>query len=151
MIRKIFERLTGIDKIRSAAIEDAKEAIAAAKEAKAIAIEAETAAEFAIQKEITANLTPKERATALGQPWVSVVDTKVNFENPRNGFFELDWNDQFILQLKQTGYGFDGDLDEQIVDRWFRELALTMLENEDEEPIVHAGSVKVALTPDRES
>jgi hypothetical protein len=27
-----------------------------------------------------------------------------------------------VLQLKQAGYGFDGDADEEIVDRWFRGL-----------------------------
>ena len=29
--------------------------------------------------------------------------------------------------MKQAGYGFDGDPDEQIVDRWFRDLAGNML------------------------
>jgi hypothetical protein len=28
----------------------------------------------------------------------------------------------FIVQLKQQGYGYDGDPDEEIVDRWFKEL-----------------------------
>ena len=25
-------------------------------------------------------------------------------DNPRNGFFELDWNDEFVNMLKQNGY-----------------------------------------------
>ena len=29
--------------------------------------------------------------------------------------------------MKQAGYGFDGDPDEEIVDRWFRDLAQNML------------------------
>jgi hypothetical protein len=33
------------------------------------------------------------------------LDTHVNKENVRNGFFELDWNDEFVVQLKQAGYG----------------------------------------------
>ena len=38
----------------------------------------------------------KEEATKNKQPWVGVLDTKVNPENIRNGFFELDWNNEFI-------------------------------------------------------
>jgi hypothetical protein len=36
----------------------------------------------------------------------------------------------FIVQLKQAGYGFDGDPDEQIVDRWFRDLYSSMIQGE---------------------
>jgi hypothetical protein len=82
------------------------------------------------EDERIAKLAPKERATARGEPWVSVLDTKVNKDNPRNGFFELDWNDLFIVQLKQAGYGYDGDPDEQIVDRWFRDLYSSMIQGE---------------------
>jgi hypothetical protein len=49
-----------------------------------------------------------------------VIDTKVNPENPRNGFFELDWNEYFIVQLKEAGYY--GESDEEIADRWFQDL-----------------------------
>jgi len=94
--------------------------LAAAELAMNTAKEAEKAAELA-------KSSPKERATARGEPYVSVLDTHVNKDNVRNGFFELDWNDMFIVQLKEAGYGYDGDPDEQIVDRWFRDLAGNML------------------------
>ena len=84
------------------------------------------AAELAKQAEETAKLSPKERATRKGEPWVSVLDTHVNKDNIRNGFFELDWNPQFVLQLKQAGYGAEGDPDEEIVDRWFRDIVYNM-------------------------
>ena len=45
----------------------------------------------------------KEEATKEGKPWVGVLDTKVNPENIRNGFFELDWNNVFIEQLLDAG------------------------------------------------
>ena len=77
--------------------------------------------------EVQAKLTPKERATARGESWVAVLDTKVNPDNVRNGFFELDWNDNFITELKKAGYGFDNDPEEEIVDRWFRDLSRNML------------------------
>ena len=64
--------------------------------------------------------SPKELATEQKEPWVAVLDTHVNQDNIRNGFFELDWNEYFVLQLKAAGYS--GATDEDIVDQWFSEL-----------------------------
>jgi hypothetical protein len=117
-MNKWIEKLFGIDKIKAkteAALKQAEESIQ-------VANKAATAAEAAQKAEELAKLDPKARATAKGEPYVAVLDTKVNPDNVRNGFFELDWNDLFVLQLKQAGYGFDGDADEEIVDRWFRGL-----------------------------
>ena len=123
MIKQFFKKITGIQ-----AIEDAKlKARAEAESSVKIAEEAAQAAKAALEAAELAKMTPKERATAKGEAWVAVLDTHVNQDNVRNGFFELDWNDQFVVQLKQAGYGFDGDPDEQIVDRWFRDLAGNML------------------------
>lgn len=87
-------------------------------------------AEAAKKEEELARMTPKERATAKGEPWVAVLETHVNKDNLKNGFFEIDWNDAFVVQLKQEGYGFDGDPDEEIVDRWFRELCKNVANEE---------------------
>ena len=122
-MNKWIEKLFGIDKIKArteAALKQAEESIEMANKAA-------TAAEAAQKAEELAKLTPKERATAKGEPWVEVLDLHVNKDNIRNGFFELDWNPEFIVQLKQAGYGFDGDPEEEIVDRWFRGLAGDML------------------------
>ena len=73
---------------------------------------------------------PKAYATRKGEPYVSVIDVKVNQENVRNGFFELDWNDIFIQQLIQSGYGEVADPQEEIVDRWFRDIVFNMLQDE---------------------
>ena len=64
--------------------------------------------------------TAKEIATEKKEPWVAVLDTHVNKDNIRNGFFELDWNEYFVLQLKEAGY--QGDTEESIVDQWFQDL-----------------------------
>jgi hypothetical protein len=64
--------------------------------------------------------TVKEIATENKEPWVAVLDTHVNKDNIRNGFFELDWNEYFVLQLKSNGY--QGDTEESIVDQWFQDL-----------------------------
>ena len=98
--------------------------------------------------EIQAKLTPKERATTRGESWVAVLDTKVNKDNVRNGFFELDWNEYFITELKKAGYGFDGDPEEEIVDRWFRDLARNMLSEDGLDINRGAGYINVTKLSD---
>jgi len=97
-IKKFF----GIDKI-----------LAEKDLALADAVKAKQAEEFA-------RMSPKERATENKEPWIQVLQTHVNKENVRNGFFELDWNEYFVLQLRSNGY--TGATDEEIVDVWFSEL-----------------------------
>ena len=99
------------------------------------------------QEEAQAKMTPKERATARGEPWVDVLETHVNKDNIRNGFFELDWNQEFITQLKQAGYGFDEDPEEEIVDRWFRDLARNMLSEDGLDTSRGAGYINVSRLP----
>lgn len=70
----------------------------------------------------------KLAATEAGEPWVAVLDTQINPENIRNGFFELDWNNEFIEQLLDAGY--KGETNEAIVDAWFRTIVIQMLEEE---------------------
>ena len=70
----------------------------------------------------------KEAATKAGEPWVAVLDTQVNPDNIKNGFFELDWNNEFIEQLLDAGYS--GESQEQIVDQWFRTIVMQMLDEE---------------------
>lgn len=113
---EIFKKVTGIDKLEAATAKAKIEKLASEQEATAAQAEADKAKEAAEY----AKLGPKEAATAKNEAYIAVLDTKVNPENPRNGFFELDWNDQFVLQLKVAGYF--GDTDEEIVDRWFQDL-----------------------------
>jgi hypothetical protein len=140
MIKKLFEKITGIEKLKQNAsleIENAARGLAELKDAAAqLAAELKDAADKAIELERVrleqeaeqlrlaqeSKMTPKELATAKGEPYVAVIDTHIDSSNLRNGFFELDWNDIFISQLKKEGYGFDGDPDEEIADRWFRVL-----------------------------
>ncbi len=70
----------------------------------------------------------KAEATRKGEPWVAVLDTQVNPDNIRNGFFELDWNNEFIERLLDAGY--TGETNEQIVDAWFRTIVTQMLAEE---------------------
>ena len=70
----------------------------------------------------------KEDATRAVQPWVAVLDTQVNPDNIKNGFFELDWNNEFIEQLLDAGYS--GETNEEIVNGWFKTIAMQILEED---------------------
>ena len=138
-MNKWIEKLFGIDKIRAEAERSAVIAAEAAETAKA----ATEAAERAQEAETQAKLSPKERATRKKEPWVGVIETHVNKDNVRNGFFELDWNDLFVLKLKQEGYGEDGDKDEEIIDRWFRELCANVVVDGDFGGPVNTGVIDI--------
>lgn len=111
-IRKFF----GIDQIEEQIKIAVKQKIEAEKQAEA----SMKAAEKAKEQERLAKLSPKELATEKKESWVSVLDTHVNKDNIRNGFFELDWNEYFILELIKAGY--TGSTEEEIVDKWFQDL-----------------------------
>jgi hypothetical protein len=150
MIKNLFEKLTGIDKVRAQAAAEAAESLKLAQEARAALEEAnrlreesEAAARKAAEEEELAKLTPKDRATRRKEPWVGVLQTHVNKENIRNGFFELDWNEYFVLKLRQEGYGEEGDPEEEIVDRWFRELCANVVVDGDYGGPVNTGVIDI--------
>ena len=122
---KWLEKLTGLDKIKA----EAEATLAKAKELEE-------------QAELK-TLSEKERATRKKEPWVGVIDTHVNKENVKNGFFELDWNKYFIEQLREQGYGLEGDSEEEIVDRWFRELCAGVVVDGDYGGSIETGTLDV--------
>ena len=109
-MKKFIEKLLGLDKLRKELEEEIKAVEETAKETEKSIKEAER----------VINLSPKEIATEKKEPWVAVLETHVNKDNVRNGFFELDWNEYFVVQLR--GAGYTGATDEEIVDQWFNEL-----------------------------
>ena len=115
-MKKWFKRVTGVT---------AKEEALAAEKA---AMEEQKTELEARELEVLKRKDPKAYATRKGEPWVNVIDVQLNETNIRNGFFELDWNDLFILELRRSGYGEEGDLEEEIVDRWFRDIVFQMLD-----------------------
>ena len=108
-MKNLIKKWFGIDKLE----ENLK--VLKEMESKAVAATAE-----AQEAEQQAKMTPKDRANARGEPYVAVLDTHVNKENVRNGFFELDWNEYFVLMLRNNGY--TGVTEEEIVDQWFSDL-----------------------------
>jgi hypothetical protein len=70
-------------------------------------------------------LTPKELATKRKEPYIKVLNTHVNANNPHFGFFEFDWNDYFIEMLQSHGY--TGKSEEQIVEAWYVDICKAVL------------------------
>lgn len=115
-MKRLINKLFGIDKLIAAKDKAEKEyAEIAARVEQTVEREA-----IVLESERIAKLTPKALATENKEPWVAVLDTHVNKDNLRNGFFELDWNEYFVLQLRTAGY--PGNTDEETVDGWFTEL-----------------------------
>jgi hypothetical protein len=139
MIQKFFKKMMGLDKLEESINKAEKDLVEANRRLE----EAEKASTVAKEQEELSKLSPKERATRKKDPWVGVLNTHVNKENIRNGFFELDWNEHFVLKLKQDGYGVDGDKDEEIVDRWFRELCANVVVDGDFGGPINSGSLDI--------
>lgn len=84
-------------------------------------------------------LSPKEKATAAGEPYINIISVELDPADINNGSFELDWNDKFVINLVKQGYKIRADdTDAQIVDRWFqtvcRNIALEVYEQEQADP-----------------
>ena len=91
----------------------------------------------------------KEVATKAGKAWVAVLDTQVNPDNIKNGFFELDWNNQFIEELLDAGYV--GESAEAIVDSWFKSIVVQMLDDDGEDTDRDMGHIKIVSKADGKS
>ena len=88
-------------------------------------------------------LTPKEQATKNGESYIDIVTVEIDNENPSYGSFELDWNEHFVEELLDAGYGSEGDEEEQIVDRWFKDIIFNMLQEEGLDTNRGAGYINV--------
>ena len=139
MVKNWLKKITGISAIEEAA------RVAAQKRVEEEAELAKLRAEKLIVEEEAelARLSPKDRATRKEEPYISVIDTKVNPENIRNGFFELDWNEYFIKDLILNNYGTEADPEEEIVDRWFRDIVFNMLSEEGLDTQRNSGYINV--------
>jgi hypothetical protein len=54
------------------------------------------------------------------EPWVNVIQANVDPSNPKQGYFELEWNPAFVMFLRDHGYR--GQSPEEIVDHWFTDM-----------------------------
>tara|TARA_B100000809_G_scaffold260867_1_gene308600 strand:+ start:817 stop:1227 length:411 start_codon:yes stop_codon:yes gene_type:complete len=91
-------------------------------------------------------LTPKEKATKKGEPWFTVVNVDIDTDNPRNGSFELDWNEPFVEMLRK--HGLVGNEDEDVVDIWFQDLCKQIALDSYEEDVFPEPTIQQTLTED---
>lgn len=76
-------------------------------------------------------LSPKDRATKLGEPYVEILSVELDPDNVGNGAFEIDWNEIFLAKLIRAGY--QGKSDADIVDNWFKTICRNVLAEEYEQ------------------
>lgn len=151
----IFKKILGIDKIE----EEMRETNEALKSEREVlkSFEAElTQKEESIAKEkekvnaerlkLLEKSDPKAAATEKGEAYVAVIDTHINEDNIRNGFFELDWNNEFVEQLIDAGY--KGESQEEIVEAWFTTIVRGMLAEEGQDTNRNMGNVQHTLRDD---
>ncbi len=60
----------------------------------------------------------KRTATVLKKPWVNVVNVGFEEGKVQDGYFELDWNAQFIKILEEGN--FRGNTEEDLVNDWLQ-------------------------------
>ncbi len=70
----------------------------------------------------------KQVSTLKNEPWVNVIRMGIDEENVVQGYFELDWNDEFVAMLQSKG--ITGTSDEDVVNKWFNAVCRTVLLNE---------------------
>jgi hypothetical protein len=134
-MKQWLKRISGIE-AKERALEEERARIATEAEAERMRLEE-------AELELLKKRDPKEYATRKKEPWISVLDVKLNEENVRNGFFEMDWNQYFIQQLIAAGYGLENDPEEEIVDRWFRDIVYNMLSEEGLDTSRNSGYINV--------
>ena len=104
-------------------------------------VKKEKAGETSEEKRLRLLQEEKAAATKAKKPWVAVLNTHVNEKDIKNGFFELDWNNEFIEQLLDAGYS--GETNEQIVDAWFKTIARNILEEQGLDPNRNSGYINI--------
>lgn len=94
------------------------------------------------EKKAIANkkLSPKDRATKAGEPYIDILSVDIDKENPSYGNFELDWNDYFIAKLRSMGY--PGETDEVVVDLWFQSVCRNILTETWEQEVANRDNVR---------
>lgn len=72
-------------------------------------------------KKINKIESEKKIATLKGEPWVGTISSEYKKGRGTDGFsFELDWNNEFVVMLREAGY--DGLTDNLTVEEWFEDV-----------------------------
>jgi len=76
-------------------------------------------------EKITTSEYDKKVAAIRKEPYVNVISMGIDPDNVVQGYFELDWNDEFVKML--TSAGITGTSDEDVVNKWFNGVCRTVL------------------------
>lgn len=78
-------------------------------------------------EQITKTEYEKTIATAKEEPWVTVIDAGIDYNQDGSQMnFELDWNKFFIDDLRK--HGWTGLTDSDVVDQWFTHVCMDMMD-----------------------
>ena len=86
-------------------------------------------------------LSPKEQATKNGDPYVEILKVDLDPANMNYGSFEIDWNEQFVAQLREMGYPADAE-DEVVVDLWFQSVCRNILMETYEQDAANSDNIR---------
>lgn len=84
-------------------------------------------------KRITQEGYDRARADILEEPWVSMPRIHWNPLGKARAYFEIEYNDYFLKQLRDSGY--EGE-DSLIVNQWMNDVCANILEEINESPFV---------------
>lgn len=84
-------------------------------------------------KRITQEGYDRARADILEEPWVSMPRIHWNPLGKARAYFEVDYNDHFIKQLRENGYTGD---EAEMVNQWMNDVCANVLEEINESPFV---------------
>jgi hypothetical protein len=73
---------------------------------------------------ITQEQHDRRRADVVGEPWVSMPRIHWNPAGKARAYFELEYNDHFLKQLRDNGY--EGD-DAAVVNQWMNEICESVI------------------------
>lgn len=68
----------------------------------------------------------RKRADILGEPWISMPKIGWDPINSTKTFLELDYNDHFVVFLRQNGYSGS---DEDCINRWLNDICNSILDD----------------------
>lgn len=75
----------------------------------------------------------KSVADLRGEPWVSMPDIRWDPNDPSRSYFELDYNDHFVMFLRENRY--TGTTSEEVVEKWLNDVCRSVgQEFEEDEP-----------------
>ena len=75
--------------------------------------------------DLTENERDKEIATIRKEPYVNVISMGIEDEDIRQGYFELDWNDDFVIMLQNAG--ITGTSNSDLVKIWLNGVRRTVI------------------------